>query len=50
MAVREGKVMVNGEVESRIRKKMRSGDTASFNADECIVESSVITNSSAKEE
>ena len=37
MAIREGKVIVNGEVESRIRKKMRSGDTARFNDDECRV-------------
>lgn len=34
-------VVVNGEVESRIRKKMRSGDTASFENDECKVEYSV---------
>lgn len=32
-AIREGKVSVNGEVESRIRKKMRSGDTVSFDGE-----------------
>lgn len=38
MAIREAKVIVNGEVESRIRKKMRSGDTVTFDGDQCTVE------------
>lgn len=29
-AIIEGRVMVNGEVETRIRRKMRSGDTFEF--------------------
>ncbi len=37
-AIREGKVMVNGEVESRIRKKMRSGDTVNFDGEEGTVQ------------
>lgn len=38
MAIREGKVIVNGEVESRIRKKMRSGDTVTFDGEQCTVQ------------
>lgn len=38
MAIREGKVIVNGQVESRIRKKMRSGDTVSYDGDESKVD------------
>ncbi len=37
-AIREGKVVVNGEVESRIRKKMRSGDTVNFDGEEGTVQ------------
>lgn len=38
MAIRASKVFVNGEVESRIRKKMRAGDTVKFEEDEGKVE------------
>lgn len=34
MAIKEGNVVVNGEVETRVRKKMRSGDTVHFNGEE----------------
>jgi ribosome-associated protein len=37
-AIREGHVTVNGETESRIRKKMRVGDTVNFNGEEGKVE------------
>ncbi|MEL6561937.1 MAG: RNA-binding S4 domain-containing protein [Bacteroidota bacterium] len=29
--IKQGEVIVNGEVETRVRKKMRSGDTFQFN-------------------
>lgn len=32
MVIKEGQVEVNGEVELRVRKKMRVGDTFSFNS------------------
>lgn len=38
MVIKEGKVSVNGEVELRVRKKMRTGDTFSFNSENGKVE------------
>lgn len=38
MAIKEGKVIVNGEKELRIRKKMRAGDTFSLGKDKGKVE------------
>ena len=33
MAIKGGKVIVNDVVETRVRKKMRSGDTFSFDSE-----------------
>ncbi len=30
MAIKQGEVIVNSEVETRVRKKMRTGDTVTF--------------------
>jgi ribosome-associated protein len=39
MHIKEGKITVNGEVETRIRKKMRAGDVAKLGDEEGKVES-----------
>ena len=36
-AIKEGKVIVNGDVDTRVRKKMRSGDIAKFGSDEVTI-------------
>ncbi|MTI38370.1 RNA-binding S4 domain-containing protein [Fulvivirga lutimaris] len=36
--IKEGSVIVNGEVETRVRKKMRCGDTVKLQNDEAKVE------------
>jgi ribosome-associated protein len=38
VAIKEGKVTVNGEIELRVRKKMHKGDTATFDSEEGKVE------------
>ncbi len=38
MAIKEGKVIVNEVVETRVRKKMRSGDTFSFESEKGKIE------------
>ena len=35
--IREGEVAVNGELESRIRRKLRVGDEVAFNDKKCVV-------------
>ncbi len=37
-AIREGVVQVNGEVESRVRRKLRAGDRVLFGGQEAVVE------------
>lgn len=37
LIIREGLVMVNEEVESRLRRKLRSGDRVSFEGQEVLV-------------
>jgi ribosome-associated protein len=38
VAIKGGKVIVNGAVETRVRKKMHSGDTVNFDNEEGKVE------------
>jgi ribosome-associated protein len=38
VAIKQGNVTVNGEVETRVRKKMHAGDTVNFGTEEGKVE------------
>jgi ribosome-associated protein len=38
MAINQGEVKVNNEVETRVRKKMRSGETVAYGSEEGKVE------------
>ncbi len=38
MAIKQGEVVVNEEVETRVRKKMKSGDTVTFGTEKGKVE------------
>lgn len=37
--IQQGEITVNGEIETRVRKKMRSGDTLKFGTDKGKIES-----------
>jgi ribosome-associated protein len=36
--IQEGEIKVNDQVEIRVRKKVRSGETVTFASEKCIVE------------
>ena len=38
MIINEGHVMVNGEVELRVRKKLKSGDNIQLESNECRIQ------------